>query len=222
MKVYADGADIDQMLRADVDGFTTNPTLARQAGVTDYLLWAKNVTAQIARPVSFEVTADDEAGMERQAHTLAGLGPNVYVKIPVTNTRGVSLVPLMARLAAQGVQVNATAITTYRQAYGAFEALSGAPGVVSVFAGRIADTGVDPVPVVRALKRRVPPNVELLWASAREVLNIVQAEASGCDIITLTPALLAKRSWLGRDLERVSLDTVCMFRDDAVVAGFDW
>jgi transaldolase len=229
IKIFADGADVAHLteLAADplIKGFTTNPTLMRQAGVAHYLDFVQGLAAQIRdRPISFEVISDDFADMERQARVLHALGEAVYVKIPITNTAGTSAAPLMARLAAAGVRVNATAILTLEQVRAAARALGGGPAaVISVFAGRIADAGIDPVPVMREARAIVAahPNLELLWASPREVLNVVQADAVGCHIITATPDLLRKLHLLGRDLTEFSLATVRMFRDDAVAAGYE-
>jgi transaldolase len=208
-----------------VQGFTTNPTLMRQAGIDDYSTFVKVLTTEITDlPISFEVISDEFAEMERQALLLHGYGDNVYVKIPVTDTSGRPATALMARLSAAGVSVNATALMTLEQVRTVAGALGGGPpAVVSVFAGRIADTGVDPAPVMAEAKRIVGdhPNLELLWASPREVLNVVQAQAVGCDIITLTPALMGKLSSLGRDLADFSLATVKMFYDDAESAGYE-
>jgi transaldolase len=230
IKIFADGADLaDITALADdprVAGFTTNPTLMRKAGVDDYPAFVKELLATITdRPISFEVTSDDHAEMERQARALHELGDNVVVKIPVTDTAGTSSAPLMARLAALGVAVNATALMTLDQVRSTAAALAdGPPAVISVFAGRIADAGVDPVPVMAdAVALLEPyPNLELLWASPREVLNVLQADQVGCHIITLTPDLLAKLRLVGRDLTQFSLETVQMFRDDAVAAGYDF
>lgn len=230
VKIYADGADLAQMaeLAANplIQGFTTNPTLMRQAGVSDYELFVKEVTAALTdRPISFEVFSDDFAEMERQALRLRELGPSVYVKIPITNTQRESAVPLMARLAAAGVSINCTAVMTVDQVREAAAVLGGGPGaVMSVFAGRIADAGTDPVPVMAESRAILDahPNIELLWASPREVLNIVQADQTGCDIITVTPDLLKKLPALGRDLADFSLATVKMFREDAVAAGYQF
>lgn len=228
VKVFCDGADAAGMLAKASDpliqGFTTNPTLMRKIGVPDYLPFAKEVTAAITDlPISFEVVSDDFDEMERQAHLLHGLGPNVYVKIPITDTTGRPSAPLMARLAGAGVRVNATAITTLDQVRAAADALGPGPaGVISVFAGRIADTGVDPEPVMVAARDLLAPHpgLELLWASPREVFNVIQADRVGCDIITLTTDLLAKVAVLGRDLDEVSRATVVMFHDDATAAGY--
>jgi transaldolase len=228
VKIFADGADRDAIRELHrnpvIRGFTTNPTLMRNAGVAHYEAFAKDILRDIQdRPISFEVFSDDFAEMEAQAMKLASWGENVYVKIPVTNTRGESAAPLMARLAARGVKVNATALLTLAQVQTVARSLAGGPpAVVSVFAGRIADTGVDPLPVMKnALEVIAPhPNIELLWASPREVLNVVQADAIRCHIITVTGDLLKKLSMLGRDLDELSLDTVRMFHRDAAAAGY--
>ena len=228
VKLFADGADKAGMLAMYgnplIAGFTTNPTLMRQAGVSDYPAFAREIVAAIPdRPISFEVFSDEFDEMERQAHLIAGWGANVYVKIPVTNTRRETSMPLVARLARAGIKVNVTAVLTLAQVRDACQALAGGPpAVVSVFAGRIADTGRDPVPIMAAAREltRMNPNVELLWASPRELLNIFQADALGCDIITATSSILNKLDVVGRDLDVFSLETVKMFRDDAVKAGF--
>jgi transaldolase len=229
VKLYADGADLDGMLhmsaKAWIRGFTTNPTLMRKAGVANYEAFAKRALAAISdRPISFEVFADDFREMERQALKIAAWGNNVYVKIPVMNTGGESSAPLAARLADQGVKLNVTALLTLEQVCEMAAALGGgSPACISVFAGRIADTGVDPVPMMRAaldIIRRYE-NIELIWASPREVLNIVQADSIGCDIITVTNDLLAKLGTIGKDLTQFSLETVEMFHRDAAASGFD-
>ena len=229
IKIFTDGANVAQMiaLAADplVQGFTTNPTLMRQAGIDDYATFVKELTAQITEhPISFEVISDDFAEMERQALCLREFGDNVFVKIPITDTSGASAARLMARLAAAGVSVNATALMTLDQVRVATDALGGGPpAVISVFAGRIADAGIEPGPIMSEAKSilRAHSNLELLWASPREVLNVVQADEVGCDIITLTPDLLKKLATLGRDLADFSLATVKMFRDDAVAAEYE-
>lgn len=228
IKVFADGADLEGILRlADdplISGFTTNPTLMRKAGVEDYEGFARKVLDHITdRPISFEVFSDDFSEMRRQALRIGSWGPNVYVKIPVTNTRGESAEALVRDLSAEGLRLNVTAILSLPQVRTVVGALESTPGaVVSVFAGRIADTGRDPVPLMaEALTlTNTNPAVELLWASPREVLNVCQAAAIGCDIITVTHDLLAKIAGLGRALEDVSLDTVKMFHDDAASAGY--
>ena len=228
IKVFADGADVGAIsaLAQDpmIKGFTTNPTLMRKAGVTDYEAFARDVlTAVPNHPVSLEVFSDDFEDMERQAMKLASWGSNVYVKIPVTNTCGEPSDKLVRRLSDAGVRLNVTAILTVAQVRTTVGALGSSPGaIVSVFAGRIADTGRDPVPIMTDCLElvRTNPSAELLWASPREVLNIVQADSIGCDIITVTYDLLQKLSSIGRDLDGLSLDTVNMFHNDAESAGF--
>lgn len=228
VKIFADGADLQSITgllgNPLVSGFTTNPTLMRKAGVADYAGFARQVLDVVTRhPISFEVFADDLAGMEAQARVIASWGDNVYVKIPVTNTAGVSTAPIIRTLSAEGVKLNVTAILTLDQVAEVAAALApSTPAVVSVFAGRIADTGRDPVPMMaeslRLLKDR--PLAELLWASPREVLNIFQADEIGCHIITVTYDMLAKLGTVGRDLADFSLDTVKMFYRDAAQAGY--
>jgi len=228
VKVFADGANPRHMCELNdlpyVQGFTTNPTLMRRAGVTSYRAFAREVLAAItAKPVSFEVLADDFETMERQALEIAGWADNVYVKIPVTNTRGEPAVSLVRRLARRGVKVNVTAVMTLAQAAEVAAALEpGTPGCVSIFAGRIADTGVDPVPLMSQAAQLLQgrAGTELMWASPRELLNVLQADAAGCHIITLTSDLLGKLALLGRDLGQFSLETVKMFYADAQAAGF--
>lgn len=229
IKIFADGADLEGMARLaqqpHIAGFTTNPTLMRQSGVTDYAAFARAALEQIPdRPISFEVLADDLHEMERQAHVIAAWGPNVYVKIPITNTEGESTAKLTNRLSTDGIKVNVTAVMTLTQVRVAADALEGSPaGIISVFAGRIADTGRDPVSLMAAARELIAPHpqIELLWASPREILNVVQADAIGCHIITVTHDLLKKLGTLGRDLERFSLETVTMFQEDALWAGFE-
>jgi transaldolase len=228
IKIFADGAEIDSMVAFARDpliaGFTTNPTLMRKAGVSDYRAFAQAALAAIPdKPISFEVFSDEFAEMERQARDIASWGANVYVKIPVTNTRGESSVDLVGRLAAAGVKVNVTAMMTAAQVRRMLPPLKDGPGAyVSVFAGRIADAGIDPVPVMRGIVEDLAPHpgIELIWASPREVLNIVQADAIGCHIITVTNDLLKKLPLIGRDLDDFSLDTVTMFHSDAAAAGY--
>ncbi len=228
VKIFADGADKADILRLYglpyIQGFTTNPTLMRKAGVADYRAFALDVLQSIPdRPISFEVFADRFDEMEQQAREIAGWGENVYVKIPVTNTRGRSSAALVRRLARQGVQVNVTAITTLRQVRKTADALAGGPpAYVSVFAGRVADTGRDPVPLMSAAVALVEdyPNIELIWASPRELWNIFQADAIGCQVITVTPDILKKLALVGKDLEEYSLETVKMFYADAAAAGY--
>ena len=228
IQIYSDGADIAEMIAArksgQVQGFTTNPTLMRKAGLTDYAAFARAALAAIPDlPISFEVFADDFAEMERQARLLASWGANVFVKIPITNTKGESAVPLVRTLAHAGIQLNVTAILTLEQVAAVATALNPQiPAIVSVFAGRIADCGVDPVPIMaQSLQLLAPlPRAQLLWASPREVLNVVQADACGCHIITITPDLQKKLSLIGRSLDAMSLDTVQMFHRDAAAAGY--
>lgn len=228
IKIFADGADRKGMLEMyrhpRVAGFTTNPTLMRKAGITDYRAFAKEILSEIAdRPISFEVFADDFESMERQAREIASWGPNVYVKIPVTNTRREPSYALVQKLGEAGVQLNVTALLTLDQVRSVAQALrNAAPSVVSVFAGRVADTGVDPMPLMaEALSiLKVAPKAELLWASPREVLNIYQADEVGCHIITATNDLIKKLDLSSKDLSDFSLETVKMFYDDAKAAGF--
>jgi transaldolase len=228
IKLFADGADKAQIVQAQANplirGFTTNPTLMRAAGVKDYEAFAHEILAVVTdRPISFEVFADEFDEMERQAHKIAGWAGNVYVKIPVTNTRRESSMQLIQRLAHSGVKVNVTAILTLDQVRDATAALAGgAPSVVSVFAGRIADTGQDPVPLMGEAVRVVStdPSIELLWASPRELLNIFQANDVGCHIITATDSVLSKLKTVGKDLDEYSLETVKMFYNDAAHSGY--
>ncbi|MBW4660798.1 MAG: transaldolase [Drouetiella hepatica Uher 2000/2452] len=228
IKLFADGANLDDMLAAYqggvVQGFTTNPTLMRRAGVMDYESFAREVLEIIPdRPISFEVFADDFETMYRQALQINTWGENVYVKIPITNTKGESAVPLIKRLVGDGIKLNVTAILTLEQVQATNRVLSPMiPSVVSVFAGRIADTGIDPVPLMTAAAQmlRIESKAELLWASPREVLNVYQADACGCDIITATNDILKKLSMFGKDLDELSRETVQMFYDDARKAGF--
>jgi transaldolase len=227
--IYADGADVRDMVAARdaglVKGFTTNPTLMRKSGITDYETFAKEALSAVGgMPISFEVFADDFAEMERQAKLIATWGDAVYVKIPVTNTKGESAVPLIQRLSAAGVKLNVTAILTLEQVRAVVDALdANTAAIVSVFAGRIADTGVDPVPLMREAAEicASKPKAELLWASPRELLNIFQADEVGCHIITVTSDILKKFSTMvGKPLDELSLDTVKMFYNDASAAGF--
>jgi transaldolase len=229
IKIFADGASLPALLELakspDIAGFTTNPTLMRKAGVTDYQAFAREALGAIRdRPISFEVFADDHPEMNRQARAIATWGKNVYVKIPITNTKGESSIGLIRELTTSGVKVNVTAICTLAQVQDTAQALKGgAPSVVSVFAGRIADTGRDPVPLMKAaleMCTQADPAIELLWASPRELLNLVQAAEVGCQIITVTHDLLAKLPLIGKDLGEFSLDTVKMFFRDAADAGY--
>jgi transaldolase len=229
VKLFADGADLAGMKEMAANplirGFTTNPTLMRKAGVTDYKAFALDVLKAIPdRPVSFEVFADDFAQMERQALEIASWGANVNVKIPVTNTKGEFCGPLVERLSRAGVKLNVTALLTLDQVRRVTERLHpDTPAIISVFAGRIADTGRDPVPVMAESVKvmRARPKAELIWASPRELLNIFQADAIGCHIITATNDILKKLALVGKDLDQYSLETVEMFHKDAVAAGFD-
>lgn len=229
IQIYADGADragiLDLYAKPYIKGLTTNPTLMRKAGIADYEAFAKDILQTVtAKPISLEVFADEFPEMKRQALKIAGWGPNVYVKIPITNTRAESAAPLIRELAAEGVKLNITAILTLAQVRGVAAVLNPqVPSVVSIFAGRIADTGVDPMPLMRESRQLLAthPRAELLWASVREVLNIVQAEQCGCAIVTVTHDILAKAAkQLGTDLTALSLDTVKMFANDATAAGY--
>ena len=228
VKIFADGADLASMVELyrlpHIKGFTTNPTLMRKAGVKDYRAFAREVLQAIPdRPISFEVFSDEFDEMERQAREIRGWGDNVYVKIPVTNTRGQSAAPLVRRLSHDGVKLNVTALLPLDQVREIVDAVAGgAPSCISVFAGRMADTGADPVPHMAAAVAilRAAPAAELIWASPRELLNIFQADAIGCHIITVTPDILKKLALVGRDLHDYSLDTVKMFHSDAAAAGF--
>jgi transaldolase len=228
VKVFADGADLAGMLemyrKPYIKGFTTNPTLMRRAGISDYRSFARQVVAAIPdRPISFEVFSDEFGEMERQAREIATWGENVYVKIPVTNTRREPAYELARALSHSGVKVNLTALMSLEQVREAASALAcGAPACVSVFAGRIADTGRDPVPIMAAAVEVLSqaPNAELIWASPRELLNLYHADAVGCHIITVTTDILKKLPLIGRSLDDYSLETVRMFYDDAAKAGF--
>jgi transaldolase len=228
VKIFADGADLDSILALSADsriaGFTTNPTLMWKAGLTDYEEFAKRLLERITEhPISFEVFADDAPEMRRQALKIAEWGENVYVKIPVSTTAGESMAPLVRELSESGVKVNVTALFTTAQVELITKAVKdGAPSYISVFAGRIADAGIDPVPIMaRSVDVMVEaPLSELIWASPREILNVVQADEIGCHVITVTHDLLKKLDLLGKDLLQYSLETVQMFHRDAVAAGF--
>ena len=229
VKLFADGADKAGILSLNanplIQGLTTNPTLMRKAGIKDYEAFARDILQTVtAKPISFEVFSDDFTEMKRQALKIASWQKNVYVKIPITNTRSESCLPLIRELGQQGVRMNITAILTLDQVRGVAEALNPeVASVVSVFAGRIADTGVDPEPLLRASKALLhgQPQAELLWASVREVLNIFQADACGCHIVTVPHDILGKAiKMTGMDLAALSLDTVKMFAADAQAAGF--
>ncbi len=229
VQIYADGADkagiLDLYAKPYIKGLTTNPTLMKKVGISDYEAFAKDILRSVtAKPISLEVFSDDFSEMRRQALKINSWGDNVYTKIPITNSHGESALPLIRELAQQGVKLNITALLTLEQVAGVAAALNPqVPSVVSVFAGRIADTGVDPMPIMRASRALLAnqPKAELLWASVREVLNIVQAEEAGCDIVTVPHDILAKAAkMLGQNLTDLSLDTVRMFAKDAASAGF--
>ena len=228
IKLFADGADKTQILRFYANplirGFTTNPTLMRSAGVKNYEAFAREILDVIRdRPISFEVFADNFGEMERQARKIAAWGENVYVKIPISNTKRQSSMELAGQLAHSGVKVNITAVLTLDQVRAAANALTGgSPGIISIFAGRIADTGRDPVPTVAAAVDLVSAysNIELIWASPRELLNIFQANDAGCHIITVPETILTKLETVGKDLDEFSLETVAMFHHDAARSGY--
>lgn len=227
-RVFADGADRSSMLELSrhplVTGFTTNPTLLKQAGVTDFEVFARDILAHIPdRPVSLEVFADDFAEMARQARKMSSWGANVFVKIPVTNTKGESTHALIKSLAGDGVNINATAVMSLDQVEEVATALShGPPSFISVFAGRIADTGRDPVPMMQSALTAISglPQIELIWASPREIFNLYQAISIGCHVVTLPHSLLDKLHLFQKDLVDFSLDTVKMFYEDGLKAGF--
>jgi len=228
VKIFGDGAELAGMLalyrQPFIKGFTTNPTLMKKAGIRDYAGFAREVLSAIPdRPISFEVFSDDFPDMARQARVIAAWGPNVYVKIPVTTTRRESACDLIHELSHEGIKLNVTALMTLDQVRDVVGALrGGAPSCVSVFAGRIADTGRDPVPLMAAAVElvRLEPKSELIWASPRELLNIFQADEIGCDIITVTHDILKKLDLVGHPLDEFSLDTVKMFHGDGAAAGF--
>lgn len=229
VKLFADGAHRDGMLQLYenplISGLTTNPTLMKKAGIRDYSSFAREVLTFVRdKPISFEVFSDEPGEMRRQAMEIASWADNVYVKIPITNTRGESMAPLIGELSAEGVRLNVTALLTLSQVRDVAEVLDDeVPAVVSVFAGRIADTGVDPEPIMMAGKALLEdkPFAELLWASVREVINIFQAERCGCDIVTVPHDIMAKALKMGgTNLAELSLDTVRMFASDAGEAGF--
>lgn len=229
IKIFCDGADRATMLEMAknpwITGLTTNPTLMKKSGIKDYRAFSQDILREITdKPISFEVFADEFGEMRRQAREIASWGENVYVKIPITNCEGQSTLPLVAELAHAGVKLNVTAILTLQQVTETCNALKGgAPSIVSVFAGRIADTGRDPMPLMQAslaIARATDPNIEVLWASTRELLNVVQAEECGVDIITVPGDILKKMNLVGKDLNQLSLETVRMFKNDADSAGF--
>ena len=228
-KLFTDGATLAVIAQHAqnplIKGFTTNPTLMRKAGITDYESFAKEMLGVVGdRPVSFEVFADDFPEMERQARKIAQWGKNVFVKIPITNTRAESATPTVKRLAGEGIQLNVTALMTVAQVEDTAKAVAGGPAsYISVFAGRIADTGRDPMPIMKdalAVMATHAPSSELIWASPRELLNVFQADQIGCHVITATPDVLAKLTLVGKDLTDYSLDTVKMFFDDGKAAGY--
>jgi transaldolase len=228
VKIFADGADragiLEMAEKPYISGFTTNPTLMRKAGISDYRAFARNILDEITdRPISFEVFSDDFEEMERQALEIASWGPNVYVKIPVSNTAGQPSYELIQRLAAREVRQNVTAIMPLDQVRSVSQALAGGPpSCISVFAGRIADTGRDPLPIMTEALEIMRPHSEqeLIWASPRELLNVFQADAIGCHIITVTNDILRKLELVGKDLQQYSLETVRMFYDDALKAAY--
>jgi transaldolase len=226
VQIFADGADKASMLELSrqpyIKGFTTNPTLMRKAGVKDYERFAREILEHITdRPISFEVFADDQREMERQAHKIAGWARNVYVKIPVANTRGEPMDGLIRQLSLDGIHVNATALLALEQVGQISKSLrGGAPSYISVFAGRVADTGRDPVPLMKSALEMLAPATQLVWASPRELLNIIQADEIGCHIITVTSDVLKKIDLIGKDLHEFSLETVRMFHDDAARSGY--
>ena len=229
VQLYADGADkagiLELYAKPYIKGLTTNPSLMKKAGIKDYEAFAKDILQSVtAKPISLEVFTDDLVEMKRQALKISSWGKNVYTKIPITNSRGDSCLPLIKELGQQGVKLNVTALLTLKQVAGVAAALNAAvPSVVSVFAGRIADTGVDPMPIMRASGALLEgqPKAELLWASTREVLNIFHAEDSGCAIVTVPHDILGKAAkLLGMDLTALSLDTVKMFAKDAADCGY--
>jgi transaldolase len=229
IKIFADGADLKSIVEMQknslIAGFTTNPTLMRKAGITDYEGFARKLLGSITdRPVSFEVFADDFPTMISQGRVIASWGKNVNVKVPVMNTKGEFSGAVVRALVAEGVELNVTAVMSPAQVRAIAKLLDPTvPAIVSVFAGRIADTGIDPVPLMRECKEILAsrPNAELLWASPRELLNIFQADEAGCHIITVSHELLAKLSLIGKDLDEYSLETVQMFHRDAAASGFE-
>ncbi len=228
IKIFSDGADVNEMKKASqnglISGFTTNPTLMKKSGITDYEKFAREAIRNVNNlPISFEVFSDDFENMEKEAIKISGWGDNVYVKIPVTNTKRESSADLIKSLNRKGIKLNITAILTLQQVQILFDTLNeNSKSIISVFAGRIADTGVDPIPIMKEAKSILAPkrNLELLWASSRELLNIFQAQDCGCDIITVTNDLLKKLNMVGMELGDLSLETVKMFFNDAKSAGY--
>lgn len=228
IKMFADGANLEELRvfagNPLVAGFTTNPTLMRKAGIQDYVEFSRHAIETVyPKPISFEVFSDDLQEMKEQARIISMWGSNVYVKIPVTNTSGISTNSIITQLSSEGIKLNVTAIFTTPQVEGIVDSMTiGVPSVISVFAGRIADTGIDPIPIMTRSRQIMSrnPDAELLWASPRELLNLVQADQIGCDIITMTSDLWQKVPGLGKDLSNFSLETVRMFFDDAVASKF--
>ncbi|QIL46807.1 transaldolase [Vagococcus coleopterorum] len=228
VKIYSDGAEIDKMKEAYkegmVSGFTTNPSLMKKAGITDYVAFAEEAVKEIPdKSISFEVFADDFETMEKEAEKIASFGENVFIKIPIMNTKGESSIPLIERLSAKGFSLNITAILTIEQVKETVDALApGTKNIVSVFAGRVADTGIDPTELMKqsVAECAKKDGTELLWASTRELINIFQADEIGADIITVPPAILSKLSMVGMDLEQLSKETVIMFNNDIKDLGF--
>jgi len=228
IKLFSDGANITEMVNdyklGIVSGFTTNPTLMKKSGVIHYEQFAKDVIKAIPNmPISFEIFSDDLSHMEQEARIIAQWGKNVYVKIPVTTTKGESTTPIIKKLSGDGLKLNITALLTVKQVSEVTTVLSSkTPSIISIFAGRIADTGQSPIPIMRDAYKIIKPkqSIELLWASTREILNIFQAETCGCHIITVTPDILKKLSNIGKDLTQLSLETVQMFYNDAKSAGY--
>lgn len=228
VKIFADGADktamLDMYQKPFIKGLTTNPTLMNKAGIRDYRAFCKDILLSIKdKPLSFEVFSDDFKEMERQALEIASWADNVYVKIPITNTKSETCYPLVKKLAKEKVKLNVTALMTLDQVSHVVESLdTSVPSYISIFAGRVADTGRDPLPMMSDALNRMKENPlsELIWASPRELLNIFQADDIGCHVITVTNDILKKLSLVGYDLDKYSLDTVKMFYNDAVVAGF--
>lgn len=230
IQIFADGANLTEMLslyrnsQPQISGFTTNPTLMRSAGVNDYQCFAQEVLGHIQDlPISFEVFVDDMAGMERQARTIASWGSNVYVKIPVTNCKGDPMIPLIRKLSEAGIKLNITAVFTLSQVKGIVESLCRqTPSVISIFAGRVANAGVDPMPIMRGAVEiaKTLPQCQILWASPREALNVVQAQECGCHIITVTSEIMRAMQNFGKDLNLFSLETVQMFYRDAHAASY--
>lgn len=227
-KIFADGAEKAGMLEMDknplISGFTTNPTLMKKAGIADYRAFAKDILSEIKdKPISFEVFSDEFDEMERQAMEIASWGKNVYVKIPITNTKSESSVSLIEKLSHAHVKINVTAMMTLEQVQSVIAGLNQGPGsYVSVFAGRIADAGCDPLPIMKSVMHAIKPypKIELIWASPREVFNLVQADSMKCHVITMTNDLIKKIPTIGKDLNEFSLETVRMFYNDATAAGF--